>query len=69
MSQREIEVLFEHTRRVRSGGGGRLFIESEGRDRHGQKEYAFVRKKSRSRSRSDVRRTTQNVSLGSMFFR
>ena len=69
MSQREIEVLFEHTRRIRTSGGGKLFIEGEGRDRHGKKEYAFVRKKSRSRSRSDVHRTSQNVSLGSMFFR
>lgn len=71
MSQRETEILFEHTRRLRTQGqGNRLFIEAEGRDRRGKKEYAFVRQKSRSRSRSDVRRTTtKNVSLGEMFFR
>lgn len=54
------------------GGGDRLFIEADGRDRRGKKEYAFVRKKtSRSRSRSDVggRAATRNVSLGEMFFR
>lgn len=56
MSQRETEVLFEHTRRLRSHHGDRLFIEAEGRDRKGKKEYAFVRKPSRSRSRSDVGR-------------
>ncbi|KAI4605249.1 hypothetical protein J4E80_010683 [Alternaria sp. BMP 0032] len=54
MSQRETDILFEHTRRLRTGHGSKLFIESEGRDRHGKKEYAFVRKKSRSRSRSVV---------------
>lgn len=69
MSQRETEILFEHTRRLRTGGGNKLFIEAEGRDRHGKKEYAFVRKKSRSRSRSDVNRSKQNITLGSMFFK
>ena len=70
MSQRETEILFEHTRRLRSGGSDRLFIEAESRDRKGKKEYAFVRRKSRSRSRSDVNRTsTKNVSLGEMFWR
>lgn len=74
MSQRETEVLFEHTRRLRSHHSDRLFIEAEGRDRRGNKEYAFVRRKSttreRSRSRSDVGRTNrQNISLGEMFFR
>ena len=70
MSQRETEILFEHTRRLRSHHGSRLFIEPEGRDRHGRKEYAFVRRKSRSRSRSDVGGgRAKNVSLGDMFFR
>lgn len=69
MSQRETDVLFEHTRRLRSHHGDRLFIEAD-RDRRGKKEYAFVRKKSRSRSRSDVGRSSrQNVTLGDMFFR
>lgn len=54
MSQHETDILFEHTRRLRSHHGAKFFIEPEGRDRRGKKEYAFVRKKSRSRSRSMV---------------
>jgi hypothetical protein len=71
MNQRETEVLFEHTRRLRSHHGDRLFIEAEGRDRKGKKEYAFVRKPSRSRSRSDVGRGggKKVVTLGDMLFR
>ncbi|KAJ4343129.1 hypothetical protein N0V95_006744 [Ascochyta clinopodiicola] len=69
MSQKETDILFEHTRRLRSGHGDRLFIEADGRDRRGKKEYAFVRRKSRSRSRSDVHRPAKNVTLGEMFFR
>ena len=72
MSQRETDILFEHTRRLRTGHGSKLFIESEGRDSRGKKEYAFVRKKSRSRSRSVVGASSSsrtNVSLGEMFFR
>jgi len=71
MNQRETEVLFEHTRRLRSTHGDRLFIESEGRDRRGKKEYAFVRKPSRSRSRSDAGRgdRKKTVTLGDMLFR
>jgi len=70
MSQRETDILFEHTRRLRTGHGSKLFIESEGRDRHGKKEYAFVRKKSRSRSRSVVGGSSRqaNISLGEMFY-
>ena len=71
MSQRETDVLFEHTRRLRSHHSDRLFIEAEGRDRRGKKEYAFVRKASRSRSRSDVGRSggRKNVTLKDMFFK
>lgn len=71
MSQRETDVLFEHTRRLRSHHSDRLFIEADGRDRRGKKEYAFVRKPSRSRSRSDVGRGDRNkkVTIGDMFFR
>jgi hypothetical protein len=70
MNQRETDVLFEHTRRLRSNHGDRLFIESEGRDRKGKKEYAFVRKPSRSRSRSDVGRSDRKkVTLGDMIWR
>ncbi|KAL1791858.1 hypothetical protein ACET3X_009609 [Alternaria dauci] len=32
MSQRETDILFEHTRRLRTNHGSKLFIESEGRD-------------------------------------
>lgn len=46
-----------------------MFIEADGRDRRGKKEYAFVRKKSRSRSRSDVSRPARNVNLGDVLFR
>lgn len=70
MNQRETEVLFEHTRRLRSHHGDKLFIEAEGRDHRGKKEYAFVRKKSRSRSRSDVGRGARaNVGFGDLFLR
>jgi hypothetical protein len=70
MSQKETDILFEHTRRLRSNHGDRLFIEADSRDRRGKKEYAFVRRKSRSRSRSDVSRpAAKNVTLGDMFFR
>ncbi|KAH6615181.1 hypothetical protein C7974DRAFT_380046 [Boeremia exigua] len=68
MSQKETDILFEHTRRLRTNHGDRLFIEADGRDRRGRKEYAFVRKKSRSRSRSDVSRPARNVTLGDMLF-
>lgn len=70
MTQRETEALFEHTRRLRTGHGDRLFIEAERRDRHGKQEYAFVRRKSRSRSRSDVGRAERKqVNLGGLLFR
>lgn len=68
MSQKETDILFEHTRRLRTNHGDRLFIEADGRDRRGKKEYAFVRRKSRSRSRSDVTRPARNVTLGDMLF-
>lgn len=71
MDQRETDILFEHTRRLRTHHSDRLTIEAEGRDRKGRKEYAFVRQKSRSRSRSAVGASSsrKNVSLGDMFFR
>ena len=53
MSQRETDVLFEHTRRLRSNHGDRLFIEADVRDRRGKKEYAFVRRKSRTREEDE----------------
>ncbi|KAF2633336.1 hypothetical protein BU25DRAFT_416571 [Macroventuria anomochaeta] len=69
MSQKETEILFEHTRRLRSNHGNRLFIEADGRDRRGKKEYAFVRRRRfGSRSRSDIARPARTVTLGNMFF-
>jgi hypothetical protein len=80
MSQRETDILFEHTQRLRTSHGSKLFIEAEGRDNRGKKEYAFVRKKSGTRSRNvgDSGRTGKsevndsasrlNVSLGDIFF-
>jgi hypothetical protein len=52
MSQRETDILFEHTRRLRTSHGGKLFIEAEGKDNRGKKEYAVLRTKSGTRSRS-----------------
>lgn len=56
MSQSETEVIFEHTRRLRSHHSDSPFIEAEGRERSGKKEYAVVRKPSRSRRSSNVGR-------------
>lgn len=54
MSQSETEVLFEHTRRMRSRPDAkyRLLIEADGRDMRGKQEYELARKPSRSRSQS-----------------
>ena len=60
MDQRETEVLFEHTRRLRSRGSSRLLIE-QGRDRHDKPEYAWVRKKAPSRSPSRRRSSPKRV--------
>ncbi|KAF2740009.1 hypothetical protein EJ04DRAFT_263446 [Polyplosphaeria fusca] len=68
MDQRETEILFEHTRRLRSRGGSRLLIE-ERRD-HGKPDYAWVRKK-RSVSRSPSRRRSSPkrvVGIKEMFY-
>ncbi|KAL1607315.1 hypothetical protein SLS59_002280 [Nothophoma quercina] len=59
MNQKEMDVLFEHTRRLRSNHGDRLFIEADGRDRRGKKEYAFVRRKSRTRGTDAEDRDTE----------
>ena len=45
MSLRELEILFEHTRRLQSHQGDRLYVEADDRDRRGKKEYAYVPKK------------------------
>lgn len=54
MDQKETDILFEHTRRLRTRGTSRLLIED--RSKHDNKpEYAWVRKK-KSVSRSPSRR-------------
>jgi hypothetical protein len=50
MSQRETDVLFEHTRHLRASHSDRVPIEAEGKDRHGKKDHAFARKLSGSES-------------------
>ena len=57
MEPRETEILFEHTRRLRTRSGTRLLIE-ERKDR-GKNDYAWVRRKpsrSPSRRRSSPKR-------------
>jgi hypothetical protein len=80
MSQRETDILFEHTRRLRTGHRDRIVAEEPGKDGRG-KEHAFVRKKSGTRSRSvgvsgntgkrevNDSASRPNVSLGDKFFR
>ena len=46
MDKYETEVLFEHTRKLRAGGGT-LLLEPKKEE----KQYAFYRKRDRSRSR------------------
>ncbi|KAJ4378885.1 hypothetical protein N0V86_005759 [Didymella sp. IMI 355093] len=59
MSQKETDILFEHTRRLRSEHG------EDGQDRRGRKEYAFVRKKSRGKARSfDGSRSAKDATPG-----
>ena len=68
MSEKETEILFEHTRRLRATHRDHSFKGADGRDRRGKKEYAFVRRKPRSSSRSEGHRPVRNVTLGDMFF-
>lgn len=46
MTQRETEILFEHTRRLRSNHGQRLFAEADGSERRGKIVSALKRRKS-----------------------
>ncbi|KAF1810328.1 hypothetical protein P152DRAFT_491214 [Eremomyces bilateralis CBS 781.70] len=57
LDSEETDILFEHTRRLR-GGNTKLLIETS--DRSKKPEYAFVRRRgtSRSRSRSRVRESS-----------
>ncbi|KAF2120524.1 hypothetical protein BDV96DRAFT_594978 [Lophiotrema nucula] len=67
MDQKETEILFEHTRRLRSRGTPLLI---EQRKDHGHKDYAWVRRK-RSVSRSPSRRRSSPkrvVGIKEMFF-
>jgi len=64
LSTRETDYLFEHTRKLRSGGAT-VLIEDRGRDREGKPEYAFVRRRSKSRQGHSPR----PVSLASLIFR
>lgn len=61
MDTRETDILFEHTRRLRSRGTTRLLIEERGRDR--KPEYAWVRKKKQP-SPSPVRRRSPKRVVG-----
>ncbi|KAF1968374.1 hypothetical protein BU23DRAFT_572450 [Bimuria novae-zelandiae CBS 107.79] len=69
MEPRETEILFEHTRRLRTRGGSRLLIEE--RTDHGKNEYAWVRRRKPSTSRSPSRRRSSPkrvVGIKEMFF-
>lgn len=68
MDSKETEILFEHTRRLRSRTN-KLLIEQ--REDHGKPDYAWVRRrnKSRSPSVSGRRRSPKRVvGIKEMFF-
>lgn len=54
LSTREIDYLFEHTRKLRERGT-QLFIEDRGRDRDGRLDYVLVRPRSKPRVERDRR--------------
>jgi len=70
MEPGETEILFEHTRRLRSrGGSSRLLIE-ERRD-SGKQDYAWVRRRKPSRSPSRSRKSSppkRVVGIKEMFY-
>lgn len=67
MEPRETEILFEHTRRLRSRGSTRLLIEE--RHDHGKPEYAWVRRRKPSRSPSRRRSSPKRVvGIKEMFY-
>lgn len=67
MEPRETEILFEHTRRLRSRGSTRLLIEE--RHDHGKNDYAWVRRRKPSRSPSRRRSSPKRVvGLKEMFY-
>ncbi|KAF2272605.1 uncharacterized protein EI97DRAFT_206846 [Westerdykella ornata] len=67
MDNKETEILFEHTRRLRTRGTSRLLIEE--RHDHGKPEYAWVRRRKQSRSPSRRRSSPKRVvGIKEMFF-
>jgi len=66
MDTRETDILFEHTKRLRKGGT-QLLIEERGRDRRGDANFAFVRRRSKHRSVSR-RRSPVRIQLGMSYF-
>jgi len=69
MDPKETDILFEHTRRLRSRGTNRLLIEE--RHTHNKPEYAWVRKRERKPSASPSRRRSSPkrvVGIKEMFF-
>ena len=65
MDTKETEILFEHTRRLRTRGTSRLLIEE--RSDHGKPEYAWVRRR-KSVSPARGRQTKRTVGIKEMFF-
>lgn len=67
MDAKETDILFEHTRRLRSRGTTRLLIEE--RTHHDKPDYAWVRRRkhtpSPNRRRSSPKRV---VGIKEMFF-
>jgi len=69
MDPKETDILFEHTRRLRSRGTNRLLIEE--RHTRDKPEYAWVRKRERKPSASPSRRRSSPkrvVGIKEMFF-
>ncbi|PVI07086.1 hypothetical protein DM02DRAFT_649030 [Periconia macrospinosa] len=68
MEPKDTEVLFEHTRRLRTRTGTRLLIE-ERHDHHNKPEYAWVRRRKPSRSPSRRRSSPKRVvGIKEMFY-
>jgi hypothetical protein len=67
MDQRETDVLFEHTRRLRSRGTSRLLIEE--RHHHDKPDYAWVRRRKATPSPNRRRASSpKRVGIKEMFF-
>ena len=70
MDQRETEILFEHTRRLRTRSAGhQMLIEERHHDHRGKPEYAFVRRRKPSASPSRRRSSPKRViGIKEMFY-